>query len=249
MVLPSVAEVHANGSWHLCIITGFKVPSAIALVGKLHDYSSVQSEISSPLINVILIDEEANYHDDADIEKYSCVVDIGQITYIWENDTIDKDENLNDIAMTLSKHMSNVCKSLQKLPVNQIEKSMQVLYENCTGSSSPGGGASNEGLTKKGIVKISSSITPSERAQHLEQILRRVLKAVLNEKKIRLIDSKNATDSIIAEKSAKITIHHQMLYICPLVVHTDYNYTKVHYYRAIQLGNPRNHHHRHSMPH
>ena len=203
--LPRVAEVHADGRWQLCIITGFKVPSAIASLKKSHKYSSVQSEICSPLINIILINEEANYHDDKDIEKYSCVVDIGQITYIWEKDIIGKDEKIDDIAMTLSKHMSNVYRSLQKLPVNQIEKSMQVLYENCAGNSNPsGGGAGHRGLTKKGIVKISSSITPSERAQHLEQILRRVLKAGLNGKKIRLIDSKDATDSIVGEKRAKI---------------------------------------------
>ncbi len=191
--LPLIGEIHADGRWQLCIITGFKVPSSVeknaGSSGGDGRNGGRSIEISPPLAKVLIIEKGVNYNNDKMVGQYSSVVDIGQITCIWNEQNEDMGRNvntLNDLAMELSKYLTDlVDSSIQKLPVNQIEKSLQGLYEKCV----KGPAAKGKGLTKKDVSKISSTITPIDRAQHLEQILRKALKAGLHGKKCRLVDS------------------------------------------------------------
>jgi hypothetical protein len=194
--LPTVAEVHADGKWQLCIITGFKVSAAAAAAAVSTD--NIKSEITPPLIKVLLVNQGENYDDDTIMDKNSCVVDIGQITGIWKLRRFPSNMRINDIAIKLSAYISNIDTSMQKLPVNHIEKTMQILYEECIPEDKRG----NTGLTKKDVSKISSAIEPSERAQHFEQILRRALKAGFHDKKLRLVDTKGATEYLFEKESS-----------------------------------------------
>ena len=177
--LPLIAEVHASGKWQLCIITGFKVPSTIIKASKTGE-SCDKFVICPPLANILMIEKGANYQDNTDVEKLSCVVDIGQITSIWKVVLKSNQKSVNDMAMKLSKYLGDTDSNMQTLPVNRIENSMQLLYENCKGNNK------SKGLTKKDIVKITSSIPLSEHAQHLDQLLRKGLKAGLNGNNVKL---------------------------------------------------------------
>lgn len=199
--LPILAEVHADGKWQMCIITGFKVPSGISTpLGELTS-NSLKHELIPPLVNVILIHENVDYNDDSVIEKYSTVVDIGQLTFIWEMGSRARNNNVNKLAMEVSKLTSNIPSSLHKLPVNHIEKSMQILYDDCSK-----GNRSTSAISKKEIAKICASIQPPERAQHLEQILRKGIKVGLNGKKSHLVDSTVAAKCIIGENNSNVSL-------------------------------------------
>jgi hypothetical protein len=192
--LPLIAEVHASGKWQLCIITGFKVPSTIIKASKTGE-SCDKFVICPPLANILMIEKGANYQDNTDVEKLSCVVDIGQITSIWKVVLKSNQKSVNDMAMKLSKYLGDTDSNMQTLPVNRIENSMQLLYENCKGNNK------SKGLTKKDIVKITSSIPLSEHAQHLDQLLRKGLKAGLNGNNVKLNDSYDAAKIITYEKA------------------------------------------------
>lgn len=194
--LPLIGEVHADGKWQLCIITGIKASSKTEEDFRSGEMNSITAEISPPLINILLIESDVNYHNQEIVDKYSCVVDIGQLTSIWKDVPMKKNDNVIQIAINLSKCISTLSVSLQKLPVNHIEKSMQMLYDKSTRTNRRSGG----GLTKKDVGKIAISVQPSERSQHLEQILRKSLKAGIHGKASRLVDSFVSAECIMGVK-------------------------------------------------
>ncbi len=204
--LPILAEVHADGKWQMCIITGFKVPSGILTpLGELTS-KSLKHELIPPLVNVILIHKDVDYNDNSTIEKYSSVVDIGQLTFIWEMGSRARNNNVNRLAMDVSRLISNIPSSLQKLPVNHIEKSMQILYDDCSK-----GNISTSAISKKEIAKICTSIQPPERAQHVEQILRKGIKVGFSGGKSHLVDSTIAAKCIIGENNISLSILNQLM--------------------------------------
>jgi len=183
--LPLVAEVHADGKWQLCVITGLKVTSAVLSSKQEHD------DLSPPLVEVLLIDDKLDDNNQEIGQNNFKVVDVGQITTIWNTSIKSLSKyQLSDVAMKLLKNKSQVELSTQKFPVNHIEKSMQLLYEDCVKDRK------GTSLTKKQIKSITSTMKPDSYAEHLDQILRRGLKAGLGTNKRRLVDSRDAATLI-----------------------------------------------------
>ncbi len=186
--LPIVADVHANGKWQPCIILGFKVPASIK---SIEDQDcSTKAKITPPLLQVVRVEEGINYLDEEVFDSHCCVVDIGQITCVWDKKLFSQYDDQPSLAIHLSRLLSTINGPIQKFPVNHVEKTMQTIYDQYTM------GRRSVGPTKKDINKISTQIEESEMAQHLEQLLKRGLKAGLHGKNYRLLDSDDVSSTL-----------------------------------------------------
>jgi hypothetical protein len=173
--LPMVGELYESGNFQLCIINGLKSPNSI-VSGK----SEAAIKIA-PLLKVLLIDASSDYQSDSVIEEKSITVDVGQLTTIW-NFSI-QEVSLKDYATFLSQQLAKAVITLQQdFPVNTGEQIMKSLYKDRIN------GRGTSALSKKDIQKISSNAS-SQNKEHIDQVLRKSIKAGHCENKSKLIDS------------------------------------------------------------
>jgi hypothetical protein len=149
--LPVVAEVYSHGKCELCRIVAFEATSKPGM---------------SPLILTEIISDE---------NKSPTIIDLGQITTIWEN---------VDLKCIGTCWNESVEEEMNTFPIQHCERAMQRLYNAHVGKSR----SSTSGLTKKQISKI---VQGSQDA-NMEDVLRKVIKA--GSGMMRLVDSKVAMD-------------------------------------------------------
>lgn len=149
--LPVLAELYAGGESRVGIIKKFRVPK-----------SFVQT-ITPPLLEVEIVPSSPSDNYEKDV-----VVDVGQITTIWP---IKSQHKYTDVTF-LSSQLEKSKHSLERdFPVNHCEVVMQDLYKQ---KSSPKKGG---GLTKKEVKAIASMASTEDLCQHLDQVLRKIVKA------------------------------------------------------------------------
>ena len=156
--LPKVAEVFLSGKSHLCEILAFR-PTKV------------------PTVEVKILESD---YQTTDTEKTTEVVDIGQITTIW-NESRQPDES-NDVPF-----WEYVPDQLNRWPIGAIEEKMDALYQSHVGRSTSTSGNSKKTPTKKQITKLCSTIPNENMRQQAEQVLRQVIKAGT-----RIVDSQTA---------------------------------------------------------
>jgi len=156
--LPVVAEVYSHGTCELCRIVALE--------------SSAKPGMP-PLVQTQLL---------SDNDESSTVVDLGQVTTIW--DGVDPDMLENSWRQSVEEEM-------HRFPVHHCDRAMQRLYNSHVGRArSP-----NAGLTKKQISRL------AENAPHMEDVLRKVIKA--GSGMMRLVDSSAAMDYLYEDYPKK----------------------------------------------
>ena len=183
---PIIAEIYVGGIVRLGVIHGLKEPN-----------SNDISESSPPLIHVTILDfvsmdvemdmnTNKNVDVDVDVDNINSnqwkdmVVDIGQITTIWELTPMEIDALSTTKAIhILSKLYTKAKQSLgQELAVNQSEQAMQGLWKSRVGrgrgqgkgaGAGAGAGAGEISLTKKQIHQFKN--------EHVQNVLRKTIKA------------------------------------------------------------------------
>jgi len=202
--LPVVGELYASGSWKLCIITGFKAPNSLKDVSAVS--LSSKEEIISPLLEVLVIDPDphCDYTDDSVLMDMRSVVDIGQITTIWKYPVQD---DIKGYAKFLSDTLHRAEASLgQDFLSTDGETIMQSLYESKTQNvgGNQRGGSKPKPLTKKDIGRIASSVGAGSGddnyQSHVQQILRKAVKAGLGDENSCLVDSLTVATALFKGK-------------------------------------------------
>ena len=156
--LPTVAEVFLNGKSHLCEILALR-PTRV------------------PTLEVKILD--AN-NQTTDAKKATEIVDIGQITTIW-NGHYQTDES---VEVPFWEHVPD---QLNLWPVGAIEEKMDALYQSHVGRSASTSSSSKKAPTKKQITELCSTISNETTRQQAEQVLRQVIKVGT-----RIVDSQAA---------------------------------------------------------
>ena len=147
--LPVVAEVFLNGKSQLCEILALR-------------------STKDPTVQVQILSSTENKDSKKDT---GVVVDIGQITTVWNHHHHDHDQkNSND------PFWETISDQLNRLPVGSIEAGMDGLYKSYVGRARSSSSSKNT-LTKKQIIKLCSNIPNEIERQHAENVLRQVIKA------------------------------------------------------------------------
>ena len=154
--LPLLAEVYVNGQ------------STLALVTSFHRSSGSKQE---PKVTVEFL-----------LGRNTQVVDIGQITTIWDSGRIDEDFRLEEVAA-----------QAESLPAALIDRALDRLYRGRVGRARSSAG----NLTKKNIAVLVQQLPEPDRL-HAENVLRKVLKA--GRSLSRLVDSAVARSYIRQER-------------------------------------------------
>ena len=149
--LPVVAEVYSHGKCELARIVRLEPPSKPG---------------TPPLLQTELISTNGQLK----------VLDLGQITTIWEN---------MDPKLVEGNWKRGVEEEIQKFPVQHCERAMQRLYNSHVGRSR----SSSTGLTKKHISRLVENAPDRAR---WEDVLKKVIKAGTG--MMRLVDSIGAMD-------------------------------------------------------
>jgi hypothetical protein len=172
---PMVGELYDSGKFQLCIINGLIAPNSISS-GKTQASIKV-----APLLKVLLIDESSNYQLDSVIEEKNITVDVGQLTTIWKFPI--QEISLKDYATFLSQQLSKAVNTLQQeFPINTGENVMKSLYEDRINRRI------SFTLSKKEIQRITSGVSNQNR-EHIDQVLRKAIKAGHGEINSKLVDS------------------------------------------------------------
>lgn len=188
--LPMIAEMYEGGNLKICLITGIKSPTFTT------------SQNKPPLLNVLVMNDG--------ILQNEKVVDIGQITTLWQDITnlpYSTKDDLKDIIQSNYKLAQDTLQSNKF----QTENAMQNLYNGRIAnrlSVRPSSSRNNNNhrhyqpLTKKQIPKIVAQFSSLDNhhatATHFEELLRNLLK-VGEDRLSRLVDSTMATDYLYTD--------------------------------------------------
>lgn len=167
---PLPAELYDKGTWKLCLIKGIKQPSPST--------SNNNSHIKPPLLEVVIM-------NDRHIFEENKVVDIGQVTTIWNfGEHFSTTDGLGLIETIQCQHKEAI-KSLQS-NIFSTEDAMQNLYNSriANRSRSPTS-HQRHALTKKKIPTIAAKYP---RHTFLEELLRNLVK-VGEDRSSRMVDS------------------------------------------------------------
>lgn len=174
---PLPAELYDEGTWKFCLVTGLKPSSP----------PSPNSDIKPPLFEVLII------MGDSDLFGEKKVVDVGQITTIWD-DFYESFYCFNTtdelVAFLQCKHKD----ALQSLQSNVLatEDAMQNLYNSRIANrlQNP-----KSALAKKKIPTIAAKFPT---LHHLEELFRNLVK-VGEDRVSRIVDSALATNYLYTE--------------------------------------------------
>ena len=171
---PLPAELYDQGKLRLCLIKGLKLP-----------LSSKTTNIKPSLLDVLIMDENGLFSEDK-------VVDIGQITFIW-NDFYKHfhASTTVELVKTLQCKYDEARITLQN-DILPTEKAMQNLYNSRIANRSrpPSKKQYRQHLTKKQIPDIAKQFP---QFNHLEELLRNLVK-VGEDRSSRMVDSALTTD-------------------------------------------------------
>eukprot|EP00557_Chaetoceros_sp_GSL56_P010843 CAMPEP_0176482522 /NCGR_PEP_ID=MMETSP0200_2-20121128/3420_1 /TAXON_ID=947934 /ORGANISM="Chaetoceros sp., Strain GSL56" /LENGTH=875 /DNA_ID=CAMNT_0017878843 /DNA_START=208 /DNA_END=2835 /DNA_ORIENTATION=- len=182
--LPLVAEIHAQGSWRLCIIIAFKPPNSMK--GQLFVESGTES-IVPPLLEVVVLDPDIDHNKFSNIDKEGrMTIDIAQLTSIW-NEPIE--QNIDDYAKYLLNELVDARLSLRNdFSVIHGENIMQSIYEQKTRLST-NKDMQQKSLSKKDISRIVDTFMEEKSKNHVQQLLKKAMKDGYVNPSQRFVDS------------------------------------------------------------
>jgi hypothetical protein len=120
-------------------------------------------------------------------EKKTQVLDLGQITTIWNVGNVAMDNT--DLILDLDE-----CMASDKVPIFKIEQDLDSMYKNRVRRAR----SETAGLTKKQVSKLTSGIENPQEQQHVDTVLRKVLKA--GSGLVRLVDSSTVGAALYSEQ-------------------------------------------------
>ena len=138
--LPILAEVYLNGQSELCQIISMRATK-------------------DPTVEIQLLSGK----------REGQIVDIGQITTIWNEDGGD-DDNL----LKIENLKEQIEQEMAKFPVGGIENAMESLYKSHVGRARS---QDKQPLSKKQITKVTAEISSDSERAHAEDVLRKLIKS------------------------------------------------------------------------
>lgn len=179
---PLPAELYDKGTWKLCLIKGLKQPSSSTS-------NNNNSDIKPPLLEVVIM-------NDRHIFEENKVVDIGQVTTIWNFCEHFSTTDGLGLIETLQCQHKEATKSLQS-NIFASEDAMQNLYNSriANRSRSPASHQQRHALTKKKIPTIAAKYP---KHTSLEELLRNLVK-VGEDRSSRMVDSAMAMNYLYTD--------------------------------------------------
>lgn len=228
------AEFQDQGKTKLCQIVNVVLP-----INKNDDNDDDDRDVSTslsgpPKLQIVVMDDDDNIDnddDDGDVDtnqnkrkfKHTRIVDVGQITTIWDH---DDDENTNNNHYhhrnynNNDKKRNNVNSMVNTWNHHNVEDTLEGLYRSRVGCGRQDGSTTTSHITttttnvkplnKKSISKVAKSIVENktnnnkkqqicqerkeQQQQHIEVILRQLIKAGTHY--VRLVDSAILRDAV-----------------------------------------------------
>lgn len=189
--LPLVAEIHAQGSWSLCIITAFKIPNSM----KGQVVESGLESIVPPLLEVFIIEPDIECNQLGSIDKARITIDIGQITSIWE---FPVEQKIDNFAKFLLNELMDARSSLRNdYSVTHGENVMQSIYEHKIRLSTSR--SQQKSLSNKDIARTSNTFTDEKSKNHVQQLLKKAMKGGFINSSNRIVDSVLVASELYSE--------------------------------------------------
>ena len=196
---PMIAEIYEGGGWNICLILGWRPPSS----SSSEDDENVNN-VRPPLLEILPM------NDDGSFDGERRVIDIGQVTTLWDDyfddvaSSFSSSSSSSSSSSTLDGLMRKVERNFERAKeslrndVFPLEKTMQTIYNGRVASrarppaSNDNRHRNNAPLTKKDIPRIASRCSSSN-VDRVEELLRNLLK-MGDDRTSRMVDSSTVVD-------------------------------------------------------